>query len=156
MSELLEKSEGMLDKYEFETGLPENIMPGSKEEFQNYLTMDSVVLEKLDYQQCANISYRLIQFSIYIQRCLNREKAKAKVLNKKINSAIAPIINQYKGSWELQRAAAIADNTATVAWSSELGESEARQERLEFVATGFKNLADQMKTIQFSKRESNG
>lgn len=120
--------------------------------------MDISIVEKLDFNTCANISYRLIQFSLYIQRCLNREKAKGKTLIKKINAMIAPGINNYysKGGWDLQRAAAIEDNDATRSLSSAITESEARQERLDFVATGIKNLADQMKTIQFSKRENNG
>lgn len=150
---LINKTDTVLDQYESEIGLPSNIVPGSKDEFQTYLVMNITDLEKLDYKECANISYRIIQFSIYIQRCLNREKAKGKILIKKINKIIAPKINQYKGSWDLQRCAAVEDDTAASALNSELSESEARQERMEFVATGFKNLADQLKTIQFSKRE---
>lgn len=155
-TQLVQKSDEILDKFESDTGLPTNILPGSKEEFQSYLSMDTTHLDKLDYKECANISYRLIQFSIYVQRCLNREKAKSKILVKKINTMIASRIDEYRGSWDIQRCAAIADNTAATALSSELTESEARQERLEFVASGFKNLADQMKTIQFSKRDNNG
>lgn len=120
--------------------------------------MDVTVLDKLDQATCANISYRLIQYSLYIQRCLNREKAKSKTLLNRINKIIAPLIGNYntRSGWDLQRAAAISDNDAAAKLNSAINESEARQERLEFVATGIKNLADQMKTIQFSKRENNG
>lgn len=142
-----------LDEFELNIGLPENVLPGSREEFRSYLNMDITVLEKLSQQQCANIAYRLVQFSVYIQRCLNREKAKSKTLTKKIDSIIGPKINQYSGPWNLQRASAILDDDAAKALNSEIIESEARQERLEFVASGIKNLADQMKSIQFAKRE---
>jgi hypothetical protein len=154
--QLVQKADTALDAYEFDIGLPDNVIPGSKDEFKNYLTMDITALEKMTGTQCANISYRLTQFSLYIQRCLNREKAKAKTLNKKINAIIAPKMKQYSGPWEIQIASAVGDDTAAVALSSELSQSQARQERLEFVSSGIKSLSEQMKTIQFSKRENNG
>lgn len=155
---IIDKSDNLLDEFEGTVGVPVNILPGSPDEFKRYLSMDITSLEKLDQKDCANIGYRLIQFSLYIQRSLNREKGKTKILTKKINSIIAPNMSNYnsRSGWDLQRAAAIEDNDAAKSLSSAITESEARQERLEFVATGIKNLADQMNKIQFSKRENNG
>jgi len=153
---LIEKSTELLNQFENNIGLPRNIRPGNPEELEKYLSMDANILDKLDMKECANISYRLVQYSLYMQRCLNAEKSTSKMLIKKIDGIIAPVINNYKGAWNMQRAAAIEDNDAAKTLNSALSESEARQERLEFVATGFKNLADHMRNLQFSKKDNNG
>lgn len=145
----------IVDDFELKIGLQPNILPGDPEEFKKYLVMDVTQIEKLDSKDCANISYRLGQFSLYIQRSLNKEKAISRILTHKINKMISRNINQYSGAWNMQRAAAIADNDAAATLSDQLVESEIKQDSLEYVSSGLKELANQMKNIQFSKRESN-
>lgn len=140
----------VLDEYENKIGLPPNIL-NNHEEYKHYLQMDIRELEKLTPTECAAISYRLNQFAIYIQRNLNKEKAKSRVLNNKLYSIIAPKINQYYGAWDMQKAAAIKDNDAANAINNELIETQQKEDRLEFVATGIKNLADNIKSLQFTK-----
>ena len=140
-----------LDLFEDKIGLPKNIL-NNHEQYGLYLDMTIEDLEKLTPTDCANIGYRLAQFALYIQRMVNKEKAKAKMLNHRIISIIAPNIRQYSGSWDIQKAAAIKDNDAANKYQSELIVSEVKLDRLDFVATGIKNLADQMKSLQFSKQ----
>lgn len=144
----------MINSFESNLGLPENILINNTDEYKKYLSMDISQLEKLDIKDCANISYRLSQFALYIQRALNREKALARTIKNKINKIIAPRINQYSGSWDLQRASAISDNDAAQLLSDELIESESRQDSLEYVSSGIKDLAGHMKNIQFAKRNN--
>lgn len=135
--------------------LPYNQLPGNQEEFKRYLSMDIAELEKLDTRDCANITYRLGQFAIYVQRCLNQEKSRSRVINNKIMSIIAPKINQYYGAWDMQKVAAIQDNDVAQKLSEELLECEVKQDDLEYVSKGITELANYMKNLQFSKKNEN-
>jgi hypothetical protein len=140
-----------LDSFEQKIGLPPNTLDNI-DEYKTYLSMNITQLDKLDIRDCANISYRLSQFSLYIQRSLNREKAKCKIIKNKINKIIAPNINQYSGSWDLQRVSAIMDNDVSESLNEEFIESEAKQESLEYISSAIKELANHMKNLQFAKR----
>lgn len=134
--------------------LPYNQLPGNQEEFKKYLSMDISELEKLDTRDCANITYRLGQFAIYIQRCLNQEKSRSRVINNKIMSIIAPKINQYYGAWDMQKVAAIQDNDVTQKLNEELLECEVKQDDLEYVSKGVTELANYMKNLQYARRSN--
>lgn len=142
-----------LDTFELRLGLPENVL-SDKEEYKKYLSMDISQLEKLDNKECANISYRLSQFSLYIQRSVNRQKALSRTLENKINSIIGPKINQYAGAWNMQRASAIADNDVTQQLNEQLIESQTKQDSLEYVSNGLKELANHMKNLQYVRRDN--
>jgi hypothetical protein len=148
----LRKTVEDLQAFETRIGLPFNSVD-DHEEFKTYLHMGVNELEKLQYADCANIGYRLVQFSIYIQRCLNLEKSKARMLGHRINKAIAPNIGQYKGSWEMNRYRAIANDDAVSQLQEILIKIEQRIDALEFVSGGIKALSDHIKNVQFTKRK---
>lgn len=152
-SDLKSQTLEMISNFESRLGLPPNILSDT-EEYKTYLSMDISQLEKLDLKDCANISYKLSQFSLYIQRCVNREKALSRTLKNKINNIIAPKITQYSGSWDLQRASAIADNDASQILQEQLIESEAKQDSLEYISNGIKEMASHMKNLQYAKRSN--
>lgn len=145
----------ILNEFELKIGLSLNIIPGTEEELKKYLTMDISILEKLTYETCANITYRLAQYALYIQRCLNRQNALEKDLIHKIDNIIAPRISQYSGNWTMQRVAAILDNDVSRELDSQLNITRQRIENLQFVANGIKELANNMKNIQFTKKDHN-
>ena len=71
----LDVRDKVLDDFEKKLGLPKNIVPGSEEELQGYLTMDRTEIEAYSSDELRSISIRLAQYSIYIQRVVNRCKA---------------------------------------------------------------------------------
>lgn len=142
----------MLDEFESKLGLPLNVIPGTEEELKQYLSMDISTIEKLTYETCAHITYRISQYAIYIQRCLNRQNALEKNLLHKIDNIIAPKISQYGGNWNMQRVSAILDNDAAKELDAQLNLTRQRIENLQFVSNGLKELASNMKNIQFTKR----
>jgi len=145
----------ILDDFESKLGLPPNILPGEVDEFRSYLDMNLEIIEKLNYQKCAAISYRLSQFALYIQRCLNKQKAYAKRLNYEIDKIACPIMNQYSGNWTSQKISAIQDNDVTKNYAEKLVNCEERIERLEDISKRITELSHSMKNIQFTKRENN-
>ena len=69
--------DAILDEYEQSIGLPQynnDALPA--DELNTYLTMSRDSIEKLSPKDCAQIAYRLSQFSFHIQRTLNRELAR--------------------------------------------------------------------------------
>lgn len=131
-------------------------MPANKidnlDEFKQYFNMGLEYLEKLSFKDCSQIGYRLTQFALYIQRISNKEKATKKMLEYKINTIIAPKSHQYSGNWTLQRANAINDNDAAKLLNRELVVIEQKIERIDGIATSVKNLADQLRNMQFAKK----
>lgn len=139
--------------YNTEFNLPDNIIPGNPDEFTRYFTMDISVLDKLTAQNCANISYRLSQYALFIQRCVNHHSARAKELLREINHIIAPTLNQYRGNWEMQRVSAILDNDVAKQYDDELIAIQKKIEGFQSMANFIDKLSSSMKNIQFSKKE---
>ncbi len=69
-----------LEAFEKELHLPELKNPGDEAELENYLTMCVDEMRKLSQEQCAEISYRLNQYSFYLQRSYNRNLGRVKRL----------------------------------------------------------------------------
>ena len=79
----------ILDEYEQSIGLPKyspTLLP--EEELNTYLTMDRNALEKLGPEDCAQISYRLGQYSFHLQRTVNRELARLNWAEEKIKEVL--------------------------------------------------------------------
>jgi len=96
----------VLDEYESGLGLPKYVsLVLSEQELNQYLTMDRNVIEKLSPEDCAQISYRLAQFSFHIQRTINREQARLNWAEESIKEVIADEINNFKGYGYLEKSA---------------------------------------------------
>lgn len=85
----------MLKDYESLCGIPDNKLPGPKEEIQNYLTMPRAEMKGLNIEDCAEISYRLAQYSLYVQRLMNVEKGILKWAEHKLLEAVSSESQQY-------------------------------------------------------------
>tara|TARA_R110000824_G_scaffold327224_2_gene514138 strand:+ start:3202 stop:3666 length:465 start_codon:yes stop_codon:yes gene_type:complete len=85
----------MLKDYESLCGIPDNKLPGPKEEIQKYLTMSREELKGLNIEDCAEISCRLAQYSIYVQRLMNIERGILKWAEHKILEAVSVESQQY-------------------------------------------------------------
>jgi hypothetical protein len=96
--EELQYWDDILDQYEQNLGLPEYAVSFASDEINTYLTMNRDSIEKLSPEDCAQIAYRLAQFSFHLQRSINREIARHNWSEEKIKETISDEINNYKES----------------------------------------------------------
>jgi hypothetical protein len=143
----------ILDEYENSIGMPSYDSEALPEnELNEYLTMDRDVLEKLGPEDCAQISYRLCQFSFHIQRTLNREIARYNWAEESVKQVIADEINNYKGYGYLEKSEqAIKHNEKANSLNNIKKFAKQRSDRLSYLANGLKNLSDILLSIQRNK-----
>jgi hypothetical protein len=145
--------DNILDEYENSLGLPlynSNVLP--EKELNNYLIMDRTSLEKLGPEDCAQISYRLGQFSFHIQRTLNRENARYNWAEETIKETIADEINNYKGYGYLEKSTqAIKHNDKANNLNKIKKYAKQRADRLTYLASAIKNLSDILLSVQKTK-----
>jgi hypothetical protein len=143
----------ILDEYEQSVGLPgykNDLLPES--ELNEYLTMSRDTLEKLNPEDCAQISYRLGQFAFHIQRTINREIARYNWADESIKETISDEINNYKGYGYLEKSGqAIKHNERAQALNNIKKFAKQRSDRLSYLANGIKNLSDILLSIQRNK-----
>jgi hypothetical protein len=148
----------ILDEYEQSIGLgiyKNDILPES--ELNEYLTMNRDILEKLTPEDCAQISYRLGQFSFHLQRTINRELARYNWAEEVIKETIADEINNYKGYGYVEKSIqAIKHNDKAQSLNKIKTYAKQRSDRLSYLANGTKNLSDILLSIQKNKVKHNG
>jgi len=143
----------ILDEYEQSIALPaynNAILPES--ELNEYLSMNRDVLEKLGPEDCAQISYRLAQYSFHVQRTINREIARYNWAEETIKEVIADEINNYKGYGYTEKSLqAIKHNDRATSLNNIKKFAKQRSDRLSYLANGIKNLSDILISIQKNK-----
>lgn len=145
--------DSILDEYENSVGLSQYVsdaLPSS--ELNHYLTMSRDELEKLNPEDCAQISYRLGQFSFHTQRSVNREIARYNWADETIKELIADEINNYKGYGYVEKAyQAIKHNDKASSLNNIKKYAKQRSDRLAYLANNIKNLSDILLSIQKNK-----
>lgn len=145
--------DSILDEYENSIGLPSyaaDSVPSS--ELNQYLIMSRDELEKLGPEDCAQISYRLGQFSFHVQRSANREMARYNWADETIKELIADEINNYKGYGYVEKAyQAIKNNDKASALNNIKKYAKQRSDRLVYLSNSIKNLSDILLSIQRNK-----
>jgi hypothetical protein len=145
--------DSILDEYENSMGLPSYVsdaLPSS--ELNTYLIMSRDELEKLGPEDCAQISYRLGQFSFHIQRSANREMARYNWADETIKELIADEINNYKGYGYVEKAyQAIKHNDKAMSLNNIKKYAKQRSDRLVYLSNSVKNLSDILLSIQRNK-----
>ncbi|MEX0597955.1 MAG: hypothetical protein WD512_15810 [Candidatus Paceibacterota bacterium] len=156
--EELNEWDTILDQYENSLGLSTYIATVlSETELNSYLTMNRDELEKLTPEDCAQISYRLGQFSFHIQRTINRELARYNWSEETIKEVIADEINNYKGYGYVEKAhQAIKHNDRAQSLNKIKKYAKQRSDRLSYLANGIKNLSDILLSIQKIKALKHG
>lgn len=143
----------ILDEYEQSIGLPQynnSLLPES--ELNEYLSMNRDVLEKMGPEDCAQISYRLAQFSFHIQRTINREIARYNWAEETLKESIADEINNYKGYGYVEKSIqATKHNDRATSLNNIKKFAKQRSDRLSYLANGIKNLSDILISIQKNK-----
>lgn len=140
----------ILDEYENSIGLPVYAAQSLPEqELNTYLTMDRQSIEKLSPEDCAQISYRLSQFSFHLQRTLNREIARYSWADDSIKDTIADELNNYKGYGYIEKSLqAIKHNDKANALNNIRKYAKQRMDRLSYLANNLKNLSDILLSVQ--------
>ena len=143
----------ILDEYETSIGLSVySASVISSQEINTYTSMSRDEIEKLNPEDCAQISYRLSQFAFYLQRSLNRELARYNWAEESIKEVIADEINNYKGYGYIEKSIqAIKHNEKATGLNSIRKYAKQRSDRLQYLANSIKNLSDIMLSIQKSK-----
>lgn len=143
----------ILDEYEQSIGLnlyKNDVLPET--ELNEYLTMNRNVLEKLNPEDCAQIAYRLSQFSFHIQRTINREIARYNWSEEIIKETIADELNNYKGYGYIEKSTqAIKHNDKAQSLNKIKNYAKQRSDRLSYLANNIKNLSDILLSIQKTK-----
>lgn len=146
--------DSILDEYESSLALPKySSQYGVGEtEINQYLSMSRDEIEKLTPEDCAQISYRLAQFSFHVQRSLNREIARYNWSEETIKETIADEINNYKGYGFVEKSLqAIKHNDKASSLNNIKKYAKQRIDRLSYIANSIKNLSDIILAIQKTK-----
>jgi hypothetical protein len=143
----------ILDEYEQSIGFnayKEDALPST--ELNEYLTMNRDMIEKLTPEDCAQIAYRLSQFSFHIQRTINREIARHNWTEETLKDLIADEINTYKGYGYIEKSTqAIKHNDKAQSLNNIKKYAKQRSDRLSYLANSLKNLSDIILSVQKSK-----
>ncbi len=152
IDERLKNLDAALDKFEKDASMPENTPPGPETELNEYLHMDRNDMERLSGADCAAIAYRLGQFSMYVQRMINRDKARLTWARTQLASFVTNDADYDKfRKFEVAVELLAKSNTAVARLSTIMRWSQQRVDRLDYVATSLKNLSDIMITNQRAK-----
>jgi hypothetical protein len=143
----------ILDEYESSLGMPSYVADSiSESELQHYLSMNRSDLEKLTPVDCAEIGYRLAQYSFHIQRSINRELSRVNWVEENIKMVIAEDINNYKGYGYVEKSyQAIKNNSRALSLQKVKTYAKQRSDRLSYIANSIKNLADTIINVQKAK-----
>ena len=150
--ESLQYWDNVLDQYETSLGLPEYVVSFASDEINTYLTMNRDAIEKLTPEDCAQIAYRLSQFSFHLQRSINRELARHNWADEHIKETICDDINNYKGYGYIEKSyQAIKHNEKAQSLSSIRKYAKQRIDRLSYIANNIKNLSEIILAVQKTK-----
>lgn len=141
--EKLDINAQLIEKYERGLGIPEIKAPGEDSELQEYLNMERDVIEKLSPNRTWSISVRLSQFSFYLQRCINRNKAVVKFADYELNKLVAQEVGQYD-KWtkhEVKVSLICKENVAAAELLQIKNYAEQIVERLTDLSAGIKSLS---------------
>lgn len=152
--EQVDQWDKVLDEYESSLGLGQysQLHNFSEDELNNYFAMNRDAVEKLTPEDCAQISYRLAQYSFFLQRTLNREIARHNWAESTTKETIADEINNYKGYGFVEKSLqAIKHNDKAQALAKIQKYAKQRMDRLSYLANSVKNLSDIMLSVQRTK-----
>ena len=146
--------ETLLNHYESTISLPDHRAPGLESELDEYLSMPRNIIERLSPEACAEMSFRLMQFSFFMQRCLNRERANLTWAENELNSIVSGSVDQYDKymKHDVKVACIIKENSVADELSRIIMEAKQRVDRLTYLSSATKGLSDSMTNVQRAKQ----
>jgi hypothetical protein len=152
--EQVEEWDRVLDEYEQSIGLGKynEVNSFTDSELNQYFGMSRDTVEKLTPEDCAQISLRLAQYALYLQRTINREIARYNWADESIKETIADEINNYKGYGFTEKSLqAIKHNDKANSLNRIKKYAKQRMDRLSYIANSIKNLSDILIAVQKTK-----
>jgi hypothetical protein len=153
--EQVESWDLILDSYELSIGLGQYKHDSFNEnEINQYCLMSRDQIEKLTPDDCVEISFRLAQFSLHLQRTGNRELARYNWAEETIKETIADEINNYKGYGYIEKSLqAIKNNSKACTLNKIKKYAKQRCDRLGYLASNIKNLSDIILQVHKLKKQ---
>lgn len=152
IEEKLENLENLLEQYERVSGLPA-LQLRNETEAQRLLTLSSGELKGMTAADCGEAAYVLEQFSLHIQRLMNREQERLHWAEDLIRYLIGPELRSITAySWEERKLLAIRQNDAAVKAEVLRVNAQARIDRLSFVGSKIERTANTFLALQATRR----
>jgi len=147
----LEKLDSILDEYESSLGISQFRDDLNDESAKKYLRLSRNQIEKLTPDECAEAALLLASLSFHLQRAYNREVARVSWSSQVLKSTVAGREQSYKGSWESQFNQAVEEDGYTRKVRSIQRYAQQRADRLTYLASSVKNMADVFINLQRAK-----
>jgi len=141
----------ILDEYENKIGLSKYEDDINDNGAQKYLSLSREEMERLDLEDCAEISVVLNSLAYHIQRCHNRETSRVFWANSQLKQLVSGKETQFSGSWESQYNQAIQSDDYTRKLYSIYQHAKQRAERLSFLANSIKSVGESFVNLQRAK-----
>lgn len=152
--EQVDEWDRILDEYENSIGLGKysNTHGFTDDEINRYFSMTRDAIEKLPPEDCSLVALRLAQYSIFLQRTINRDIARYNWAEETIKETIADDINNYKGYGFVEKSLqAIKHNEKASALNKIKKYAKQRMDRLSYISGNIKNLSDILMMVYKSK-----
>jgi len=126
-------------------------------EIQTIMSLDLKQLELLSVETCANYSYILSQYALYIQKVYNNESSKLKWINNKILDLVCDKLNDYDQytKYEIKLRLIAKENEIVARLLKLQNLTEQKLDRINFIASNINILADKMVEIKRAKTNYN-
>lgn len=156
VAEILKEVDAKLDQYEQQLGLPKLGPFQNESETTALFGMTTAEIRGMSRDEQAEAVLLLQDYTIYLQRVMNREQSRITWCNQTIDRIIAPHVMGYRGySVEERRIQAIRDNDAASKVKRLLNEAELRLNRISFLPAKIDALARAF-GFYLTRRNSNG
>ena len=154
--EMVAEWDKTLKDFEAKLGMSEAKAPGDETELENYLTMPIDELRKLNSEGCAEISYRLNQYSFYLQRIYNINLGRVKRLNSILDGYAGGKLEGYNKFWKYEERlnAPCCEDGYAGKIKSMIRQFQNRVDRMYDLHNSLNKLANDMKSLSYSKREA--
>lgn len=154
IKDTMETVQRALDDYEQSLSLPIAYPPGPDAELSQYLTMERSLIQSLTPTDCAEIECRLLQYSFYLRRCINKENSRLKWCDAKLNEFAA---NSYRdisdvyGNFDYKLNILAKSNDVIASLLKVKNYAEQRCARLNELSKGIELIASSLKNNQIAK-----
>lgn len=147
----LKKAHDVLDDYERAHSL---VYVEVASEVDRILALTYEELQNLTPQVCAEYAFMLSQYGLYIQTICNKESGNLKWYNHKMVNMVCHQLPQYGDKYtkyEVRLALIARENAAVKSLLSKINLTEQKLERLQFIGSSVKNMADSLNNLQRAK-----
>lgn len=151
----VDKLDEILDQFEKDLGIVPRTKPNPEVELLMRLTRAE--LKVLSPEDCSEAAIILEQYSFYIQRVFNLDKARHDWCVEQVNRLIAPTLNQYGTNYtkyDEKRMLAVKDNDVASKLDFQRIKSMNRMNRLEYLSGKVGSYAHKFNKLAESKAKS--